>query len=292
MTFVARIDLPEESARRLADAVSDDPQLGWPTVALSEIGAGRWSVEVYFAKRPSAGDKTTLDRLSRRAGAFSVAKLPDADWVAESLKELKPVRAGRFLIHGRHDRAAVRSNDIAIEIEAGEAFGTGHHGTTAGCLGEIDRLAKFRPIRRALDVGTGSGILAIAVAKRLHAPVLATDIDPVAVRVARANARLNGVTTLRTIVTGDLGLAAIRRARPFDLIVANILAGPLQQMSPAIARLLAPGGVTVYSGILVSQRPRMVAACRASGLKLVHGIELDGWATLSFSRNSLARPRE
>src|SRR6476469_6302127 len=105
MTFVARIDLPEESARRLVDAVSDDPQLGWPSVAASEIGAERWSVEVYFAKRPTARDKAALDRLARHANAFSNAKLPEADWVAKSLKELKPVRAGRFLIHGRHDRA-------------------------------------------------------------------------------------------------------------------------------------------------------------------------------------------
>lgn len=284
MTFVARIELPEEPARRLAEIIGDDPELGWPSVAASEIAAGRWSVEVYFARRPTAADKKALDRLARRAGAFSFAKLPDADWVAESLKGLKPVRAGRFLVHGRHDRGAIRPNDIAIEIEAGEAFGTGHHATTAGCLGEIDRLAK-RPIRHVLDVGTGSGILAIAMAKRWHVPVLATDIDPVAVRVAKANAKLNGATAVHTIVAEGLGLATIRKAAPFDFIVGNILAGPLQQLSPAIARLLAPDGVAVYSGILAAQRSRTVAACRASGLTLVRSIDINGWATLTFARS-------
>jgi ribosomal protein L11 methyltransferase len=284
MTFVARIELAEQTARQLSDAIGDDPELGWPTVAVSESGPGRWSVEVYFAERPGSAAKATLRRLAGTAGTFAFSELPNRDWVSESLKGLKPVRAGRFLVHGRHDRGALHANDVGIEIEAGEAFGTGHHGTTAGCLLEIDRLARIRSLRRLLDVGTGSGVLAIAMAKRWHGTVLATDIDPVAVRIARANARLNGATTVRTILTGSLGLAAIRRAGPFDLIVGNILAGPLQHLTPAIARLLAPGGVAVYSGILLAQRPRIMAACRASGLVLVHGLERDGWVTLTFAR--------
>ena len=214
-------------------------------------------------------------------GAFVVARLPDTDWVAKSLEGLAPVRAGRFLVHGRHDRARRRPNDIAIEIEAAEAFGTGHHGTTAGCLLAIDTIARTRPVRNVLDIGTGTGVLAIAVAKRCRAPVLASDIDPIAVRAARANAQANGVGRLvRAIVAAGLSRREFAEAGPFDLILANILAGPLVRMAPSVRRHLASPGSVVLSGLLPEQRARMVSAYRRQGLRLVGDRILDGWLTL------------
>ena len=152
-----------------------------------------------------------------RAPAFAIAALPETNWVAKSLEGLKPVRAGRFLVHGAHDRDKLRPNDIGIEIEAGEAFGTGHHGTTAGCLLAIERAVRTRPIRNALDIGTGSGVLAIAIAKLAHIPVLASDIDPVATRVAAANVRLNGVhPEVRVVTAAGIGGRIFRATRPLS----------------------------------------------------------------------------
>jgi ribosomal protein L11 methyltransferase len=197
------------------------------------------------------------------------------------------VRAERFLVHGRHDRGRRLANDIAIEIEAGEAFGTGHHGTTAGCLLAIDRAARSGQRRRPLDIGTGTGVLAIAMAKVWHVPVAATDIDPVAVRVAAENARLNGVADLvRPVVAGDLRRAAIRQRGPYDFVVANILAGPLQAMAPQIRRITARGGLVVLSGLLPEQRTRIVASYRPVGLLLERASVLDGWLTLVFKRGA------
>ena len=160
-------------------------------------------------------------------------------------------------------------NETGIEIEAGQAFGTGHHGTTAACLVEIDRVARQRPIRNALDLGTGSGVLAIAIAKAAKARVVASDIDPLAAKIANENARLNGVGRLvTTIAAAGLGRNAIRARGPFDLIVANILAGPLVALAPSIRRSLAPGGTLILSGLLPEQRRRIVAAYRGQGLRL------------------------
>ena len=159
--------------------------------------------------------------------------LPDIDWVARSLEGLKPVRAGRFFVHGAHDRTLSHVGSIAIEIEAGLAFGTGHHGTTAGCLEMIDRVVRRERPRNALDLGAGSAVLAIAVAKLGRIPVLATDIDPVAIRVARQNVRLNGASAYVQAVTATgFHHPAFAANAPFDLIVANILARPLMQLAP------------------------------------------------------------
>jgi ribosomal protein L11 methyltransferase len=285
MTVVARIELGEAGARRLAEAASEDAHLGWPSVALSEVTADRWAVEVYFAAEPDEGERAALRRLADGGGAFALVELPDTDWVAQSLAGLAPVRAGRFVVHGAHDRDKPQRNEIAIEIEAGEAFGTGHHGTTAGCLAAIDRIAGSRRIYRPLDIGTGSGVLAIAMAKRFHVPVLATDIDPIAVRVARANARLNGTPEVTAVVAGTLHGRVIRAAAPFDLIVANILAGPLQALAPAIARVLSGNGVVVLSGLLPGQKARIVVAYRTAGLVLKRASVLDGWLTLTLARS-------
>ncbi len=262
-------------------AIAEDPLLGERTVDASEVAPGRWEVIVYFDEAPDKAQRAALARFGR----FTIAALPETDWVAKSLQGLKPVRAGRFLVFGAHDRDRVKPNDLGLEIEAGQAFGTGHHGTTIGCLIAIEREAKTRPIVNALDIGTGSGVLAIALAKLAKARVLASDIDPVATRVADENVRLNGVAAFVRIVTaaGLTGRAFAERA-PYDLVVANILAGPLAALAPAIRRAVAPGGTVILSGLLPAQRARILATYRLTGLVLAHSLIVEGWLTLVLRR--------
>ncbi|MBL8584951.1 MAG: 50S ribosomal protein L11 methyltransferase [Rhizobiaceae bacterium] len=211
--------------------------------------------------------------------------LPDVDWVRRSLEGLKPVRAGRFLVHGSHDRDRRRIGDIAIEIEAGLAFGTGHHGTTAGCLTVLEQVVRREKPRNALDLGTGSGVLAIALARLAHIPVLATDIDPVATIVAHENAHLNHVSSLvRTRTAAGFHDPAFKRQGPFDLIVANILARPLMRLAPAMASHLRLGGSLILSGILAGQRNAVVAAYVGQRFRHVDTLEREGWSTLHLKR--------
>jgi ribosomal protein L11 methyltransferase len=295
MTSVATFRLNEARALALATALDGDESLATLPVSLGEAPDGQWQIVVYFTVENEAAEADALRRLSRtvlgkEAAVFSMEKLPDIDWVARSLEGLPPVRAGRFLIHGGHDRDARRANDIAIEIEAGQAFGTGHHGTTTGCLVAIDQIARTRPIVHALDVGMGSGVLAIAIAKATKAHVLASDIDPLAVRVARENLRLNGVGgRVRAVVAGGLGKCIFRSSPPYDLVVANILAEPLVALAPQICRHLASDGILVLSGLLPGQRARVVAAYRGQGLPLERSFVLDGWLTLRFRQRSRNR---
>jgi ribosomal protein L11 methyltransferase len=212
-------------------------------------------------------------------------KIPDVDWIARSLEGLQPVRAGRFVVHGSHDRGTARAGEIAIEIDAGQAFGTGHHGTTAGCLEVIEGVMRSGRIRSALDLGTGSGVLAIAARKLAPIPVLATDIDPLATRVARENVRKNGIATGMTLETATgFHHTAFRRHGPFDLIIANILARPLMRMAPQLAAHLAPGGHVVLSGILANQRWKVIAAYSGAGLRHVRTIWRNGWVTIHLDR--------
>ncbi|RUZ76794.1 50S ribosomal protein L11 methyltransferase [Mesorhizobium sp. M7A.F.Ca.US.006.01.1.1] len=207
--------------------------------------------------------------------------LPDIDWVAHSLEELKPVRAGRFFVHGAHDRRKRHSGELAIEIEAGLAFGTGHHGTTAGCLEMLERVVRREHPRNALDLGTGSAVLAIAVAKLAHIPVLATDIDPVAVRVAAANSRLNHVKALvETATAPGFHHPIFGKRAPFDLIVANILARPLMRLAPQMAGHIALGGSIVLSGILERQRDAAISAYVGQNFRHVRTLHREGWVTI------------
>ncbi|ACM37057.1 MULTISPECIES: 50S ribosomal protein L11 methyltransferase [Rhizobium/Agrobacterium group] len=207
--------------------------------------------------------------------------IPDIDWIAKSLEGLTPVRAGRFLVHGSHDRDKVRPHDLAIEIDAGQAFGTGHHGTTAGCLEMIDSVVRARRPRNALDLGTGSGVLAIAVRKLVNVPVLATDIDPIAVRVAKENGTRNGVPNgIEWRTAPGFHSTAFGEFGPFDLIIANILARPLMKMAPQLVTHLAPGGSVILSGILASQRWKVIAAYNGAGVKHVRTIWRNGWVTI------------
>jgi ribosomal protein L11 methyltransferase len=237
-----------------------------------------------------------------------------ADWVRQSLAGLQPVEAGRFIVHGAHDRTRVPFHRIGIEIEAALAFGTGHHGTTRGCLLALDAICKAKkrskltqtltrfahanrppPFRgretntsaqtrmRILDVGTGSGVLAIAAARALHARVLATDIDAFAVKTARRNAWLNRAGKLVSVVQADgVGARAIRAHGPYDLIVANILLGPLKRIATPLRSLAAPAGRIVLSGILPSQANAVIAAYRP--LVLQRRLDIDGWTTLVLVR--------
>ncbi|HEV2896551.1 MAG TPA: 50S ribosomal protein L11 methyltransferase [Pseudaminobacter sp.] len=225
-----------------------------------------------------------LNELSLEA-AIGREAVPDVDWVALSLEGLKPVRAGRFFVHGAHDRQRRRSGDLAIEIEAGLAFGTGHHGTTAGCLEVLEEVARRERPKNALDLGTGSAVLAIAVAKFSHIPVLATDIDPVATRVAADNVRLNGVSSLvETATAPGFHHPVFSRRGPFDLIVANILARPLMRLAPQMARHLTPGGSIVLSGILERQRNAVLAAYAGQKFRHVRTLAREGWVTLHLKR--------
>jgi ribosomal protein L11 methyltransferase len=281
MSTTATLALPENEAIATMAALAADPLFEERTVDASEVTPGRWEVIVYFAEAPDEAERAAL----ARRGPFVIAALPEADWVAKSLEGLKPVRAGRFLVLGRHDRGKVKPNDIAIEIEAGQAFGTGHHGTTAGCLIAIEQEARARRIRHALDIGTGSGVLAIALARLAKARVLASDIDPVATHVAEENVRLNGVAAhVRCITAVGLTGRAFADSGPYDLVVANILAGPLAALAPAIRRVVAPGGTVILSGLLPEQRARIVATYRLTGLVLVRAMIVDGWLTLVLRR--------
>jgi ribosomal protein L11 methyltransferase len=211
--------------------------------------------------------------------------LPDIDWVARSLEGLKPVRAGRFFVHGAHDRGQRQDEDIAIEIEAGQAFGTGHHGTTAGCLEMLERVVADERPKNGLDLGTGSAVLAIALAKLAGIPVLATDIDPVATVVAAANAELNGTATLVEAVTATgFDDPVFGERGPFDLIVANILAGPLMELAPGMATHLAPAGSLVLSGILDRQEDAVLAAYRQAGFRHIDTLHREGWVTIHLKR--------
>src|SRR5208283_4553117 len=207
------------------------------------------------------------------------------DWVANSLAGLAPVRAGRFLVHGAHDRARLLSNDVAIEIEAGLAFGTGHHGTTRGCLLLFDRLLKRRRPRAVLDVGCGAGVLAIAAAKALRRKIWLGDIDPVAVEVANDKACLNGVGAYcKAVVSRGVENRALREGAPYDVVFANILAKPLRLLAPSLASVTAPDGEAIVSGLLLSDVPGVLAAWRGQGLYLAERIDLEGWASLRLRR--------
>lgn len=211
--------------------------------------------------------------------------LEDIDWVSKSLEGLKPVRAGRFLVHGAHDRDKLRIGDIGIEIEAGLAFGTGHHGTTAGCLDMLSDVLKREWPKNALDLGTGSAVLAIALAKLAKIPVLATDIDPVATDVAIQNVRLNGVATfVHAVTAAGFHHRAFRANAPFDLIVANILARPLIGLAPQMVGHLSPGGSLVLSGILDRQRDAVVSAYVGQRLRHVRTTHREGWVTIHLKR--------
>jgi len=276
----------EKDAPRVLDILSEVFGEEDYAIATTEVDEKRdlWEASVYMmADEEEVVRQRMSDGLAHAfpGSPILMEVIPDVDWIARSLEGLKPVRAGRFLVHGSHDRGKVRSNDVSIEIDAGQAFGTGHHGTTAGCLEMIDAVARARPIRNALDLGTGSGVLAIGLRKIRNIPILATDIDPVAVRVARENVRRNGIASgLRLVTAPGFHSSAFGQEGPFDLIIANILARPLMRIAPQLAANLAPGGSVILSGILAEQRWKVLAAYNAVHLRHVRTLWRNGWVTI------------
>ena len=244
-----------------------------------------WRVEAY--PRAPILDAALEIRLALAAAAaggrligIAEERLPERDWLAENRRAFPPQRIGRFFVHGSHWRGAAPVSSIAIEIDAATAFGTGEHPSTQGCLLALEDLARRRRFRRPLDIGTGSGILAIAAAKRLLRRVTAGDIDPEAVRVARHHSRRNGLAgRIRTVRAAGYRSRVLRRS-DYDLILGNILARPLALMARDLKRAVAPGGVAVLAGLLRRQEALVLAAHRAQGLMLERRLIIEGWSTL------------
>jgi len=224
---------------------------------------------------------------------LSVEAVPEENWVELSQAALPPVFVGRFIVHGRHDRHSVARGPNAIEIDAGEAFGTAHHATTQGCLLAIDRLSRRHAFHRVLDLGCGSGVLAVAAQRAWpKASVTALDNDPTAVAVALANARRNGALRIRVRLTGTIPGSEMAPATCYDLVVANILAGPLIALAPVIAAAAGPRGALVLSGLLARETPEVKAAYLARGFAVAAETNMAGWATIIFARRGLrTRPR-
>lgn len=355
-TTVARLACDEPTARRLAAHLGEIFDGDDTVCSAFEGDGGHWQLAIHFREPP---DEAALRaQLANAAGekvaaALTLAPVAAADWVKQSLAGLVPVRAGRFIVHGAHDRAHVKPNDIGIEIEAALAFGTGHHGTTRGCLLALDDLTKRqknsptpplkgegrhrRPlaavpasknadakhrlwrsedrgevmhrknnphparctrhpppcrgrVKKVLDLGTGSGVLAIAAAKTFHTRVIASDIDQVAVEAARGNARLNrampAITFLRATGTKARAIAA---GAPYNLILANILLGPLLRLAVPLRRLTAPGGRLVLSGLLPGHANAVLSIYHAQEFLLERRVPLDGWVTLVLKRSARLR---
>jgi ribosomal protein L11 methyltransferase len=284
----------EQTAKRVVDLLNESFFEGQAAIAAFEGPDGRWGITVHFAEPP---DETSVRELVGIAANGEIAQgiafdiVEARDWVKATLEELVPVHAGRFIVHGRHDRLSIPPNKLGIEIEAALAFGTGHHGTTRGCLLLLDHVLKAWRPRRVLDVGTGTGVLAIAAAKALRVNVLASDIDPLSVRVARDNARLNGSGNWQTAIEAT-GFSAPQFAKlgPFDLVLANILANPLRQMATEMAGHLAPSGLAILSGLLPHQAQSVIAAYRMRGLVLQRHLQIEGWSSLLMRRAGYKGP--
>lgn len=266
------------NAQALADAF-ENHMLSDPlavTVNETDEDQNLWNVVAYFADEDAAESARAA-----LAADGNVAAVPDVDWVRRSLEGLPPVVAGRFFLHGSHDRARRRAGGVSLEIDAGTAFGTGHHGTTAGCLLAFDAIIKAARPRRIFDLGCGTGVLAIAAAAVARTTVLATDIDPEAVRVTIANARLNGLAPLlRARTAAGLHHTVIRAEAPFDLIFANILARPLAALAQGLAQTLMPGGILILSGLTRDQLRWIKACYLARGLVHARTITMGNWVAL------------
>ena len=260
--------LSHDAANDLASALEENFRLDPLAITINETDEAKGAVGsgALFRERGGGGGRA---RRSTRWPTASIAPMPQQDWVRQSLEGLAPVTAGRFFLHGSHDRHRRRPGGISLEIDAGTAFGTGHHGTTEGCLLALDRILKRRTPRNILDVGCGTGVLAIAAAKATGRPALASDIDPEAVRVTLANAALNGVKPLiGSFVAAGLSHPRIAGGGPYDLIFANILARPLVALSTGLSRALAPGGDLILSGLTLEQMRWIEATYEARGLAL------------------------
>jgi ribosomal protein L11 methyltransferase len=284
--WAIRVQLPTERPAELAADVEGVLEPLGVALSSSEGAGGKgWSVEVLCEQRPRAAIvRSALKAIV--APPAVIAYVPPKNWVAETQRLLAPLRIGRFFIHGAHFEGRPPRGAIPLLIDASIAFGTGRHETTRGCLLALDRLARSgRRVRRPLDLGCGSGILALAVAHLWDAPVLAVDTDLNSVAVARENLRINGAADrVRVVRSHGFAAAAVRKAAPFDLIVANILAEPLCRLAPGFGRHLAPAGVAILSGLMNDQEPEVIAAQERHGLRLQRRWRADDWSVLEFRR--------
>lgn len=277
----------EDAAVALANAIERmDPEPTGVGVFEIEDDSGLWEVGAYFLEKP---DLVMLEVIALAFGAkpFALSELPEIDWVAKVRRELSPVEAGRFFVFGSHDADKVPEGRVALQIEATVAFGTGHHGTTLGCLRAFDRLfeAGFRPAKVA-DIGCGTAVLAMAAAAVLpEARVIASDIDAVAVDVAVANMAINGLEgRVDCLEAAGFGHPALAAAAPFDLVFANILKGPLIELAPDMAAHVATSGLAILSGLLVVQAEAVTAAYVAEGFALEWREDIGEWSTLVLKR--------
>jgi ribosomal protein L11 methyltransferase len=277
--------LSREEAERLSDLLAELDPSPAAAVAIEEQSKSVWRLDAFCIDADLAADTTRAIEEASPDARISAVALEDKDWVALSLEGLPAVEAGRFFVAGAHELKRAGPGRIPIWIEAGAAFGTGHHGTTKGCLLALDALIKRRPVRRVLDIGCGSGVLAIAAARAGARICLATDIDSQSVYVAKENTRNNRVR--RQVVcmrANGARRALIRDMAPYDLVMANILARPLVTLSEDIASLVRPGGMVILSGLLNRQEPQVKAAYAGRGLVLTERRRLSGWTTLVYRR--------
>lgn len=278
----------EHTASRIVDTITENYPDHDLAIAAFEAPGGRWDITMHFAETP---DEEMIRALVTQAAGEAAAKtivfgtVETKDWVKASLADLVPVHAGRYIVHGSHDRDRVPANKIGIEIEAALAFGTGHHGTTRGCLILLNEVLNQRTPKRVLDLGSGTGVLAIAAARSLKRHVLASDIDPRSVLVARDNAKLNGAGNLvETIEATGFHSPRFAANGPFSLVLANILANPLRKLAPSLVKHLAPNAFVILSGLLPHQANSVVATYRGNGLKLIKRLQIDGWSSLLMQR--------
>lgn len=286
-TFTAFTTLEgHDPAEALGEALEDlDPAPTGVGVFEVEDGSGLWEVGGYFVEAP---DEIALALLAKvhGAGDFTVSELPETDWVAHVKRTLSPVEAGRFFVYGSHDADRVPAGKVALRIEAAMAFGTGHHGTTLGCLTALDALVSQGLVKRNIaDIGCGTAVLAMAAGKVWPRPVIASDIDAVAVEVARANVEANGLAEqVHVIEAAGFDHPDLAAAAPFDLVFANILKGPLLALAPDMAAHIASGGHAILSGILNDQADEVVDAYKARGFTLASREEYGDWTTLVLAR--------
>lgn len=284
-TWTAITTLPDNaSAQALALAVENlnPAPIGIACLEI-EDGSGLFEVAAYFDEKPDELGLTILTTIHDQK-PFAISKLDDTDWVAQVKRELTPVRAGKFLVYGAHDRHILGPSDIGLEIEAAMAFGTGHHGTTLGCLELTNELytSGMRP-RRIADIGTGTGILAMAAARRFpDAKVIASDIESISVATSKANFAVNKTKHIRVIEAMGFNHPLHRANAPYDLIYANILARPLRRLAPEMFRNLASGGNVILSGILRRQGAGVVATYTANGFRLQGKREIGEWVSFVF----------
>ena len=275
---------PRAVAEAAARAIDADPALEAVTYSILEEDEDRdvWRIDAFPTQDHEVAG------LSSGFAAYPalttvVEKLADADWLAMALSGLPPVRAGRFFVYGAHDGGKAPQNTVNLRIEAGAAFGTGHHGTTVGCLQAYHDLLKAKQFARVLDVGAGTGVLAIAAARTGSVIAIGTDIDAPSVRISGENAKLNRAKA-RFLLASGLGHALVRAKAPYDLVFANILAPPLVALSQDIKSALRPGGIAILSGLLRTQERRVFGAYRSKGFILVSRLHRDAWATLVLRR--------